>query len=133
MLEFGRLIRKLERFQSPHPLLFMAENVLMKGADLEEVREAFAVDFDPIEFDAAYVSPTRRKRLFFTNIPPRLADRFVYDGLDSYLGPSSCLETGFKLAAHIAESEEENIAKVWQTAFVHCHRTKATLLSHTMK
>jgi len=111
MLEFGRFIRKLERLQSPHPLLFMAENVLMKDADLAEAREAFAVDFDPIEFDAAYVSPTRRKRVFFTNIPPRLAERFVYDGVESYLGPSSCLETGFKLPAHIVHSEENSIAK----------------------
>ena len=131
MLEFGRFIRKLERLQSPHPLLFMAENVLMKDADLAEAREAFAVDFGPIEFDAAYVSPTRRKRVFFTNIPPRLAERFVYDGVESYLGPSSCLETGFKLPAHIVDSEENSIAKVRQNAPVHCHRSKATLLTRT--
>jgi hypothetical protein len=103
MLEFGRTIRKIERLQSPHPLLFLAENVILKGDDLEETRNAFGLDFDPITLDAMYVSPTRRKRHFVMNIPLMLDD-FDFIGSASTVGPSSCLEEGFKMPGQIVEN-----------------------------
>lgn len=103
MLKFGRMIRKIERLQRPNPLFFLAENVILKGDDLEETRDAFGLDFDPITVDAMYLSPTRRKRHFIMNIPLVLGD-FDFQGSASEVGPSSCLEEGFKVPGHIIEN-----------------------------
>ena len=52
MLQFGRMIRSIERSQrsiersqQPHPLFFLAENVFLRGDDLQAAREAFAFDW----------------------------------------------------------------------------------------
>ena len=100
MVQFGRFIRKIERLQSPHPLFFLAENVWLKGDDLEAVREAFGFDWDPVLIDALYFSPTRRKRHFFTNIP---LINFDYGSDLSEVSPQSCLEDGFCVPAHFIE------------------------------
>jgi site-specific DNA-cytosine methylase len=68
MVRFGLLIRSLEQLQKNRlnrPLFFLAENVPLNGDDLWRVREAFGLDWDPITFDAQYLSPCRRKRHFF--------------------------------------------------------------------
>lgn len=104
MLKFGEAIRTIERLQHPHPLLFMAENVVLRGDDLEATRDAFGLEFDPVTFDAMYVSPTRRKRHFIMNIPLMLDD-FDFEGPASTVGPSSCLEDGFKVPGHIIEDD----------------------------
>ena len=105
MLQFGRTIRLLERLQRSMynvDLFFLAENVWLKGDDLSEVRDAFGFDWDPILLDAFYLSPTRRKRHFFTNIP---LDDIDYSGKLSEVGPASCLQSGFCVPAHILDPE----------------------------
>lgn len=61
MIHFGSLIRRMERLQQVefdgHRLFFLAENVVFRGDDLETVRSAYGMDWDPIDFDAKYVSP----------------------------------------------------------------------------
>ena len=60
--KFGKFIRKLgkhqqDQFQKENGVLFIAENVILRGDDLKKVRKAFGIKFDPIEMDALYVSP----------------------------------------------------------------------------
>jgi hypothetical protein len=57
MLRFGRFIRKLERLQGEDKLFFLVENVVLTGEDLENVCDAFGLEWDPIEFDSQYFSP----------------------------------------------------------------------------
>jgi hypothetical protein len=104
MIQFGEMIRKLERLQSPHPLFFLAENVFLKGEDLETARNAYGFDWDPVGFDALYVSPTRRKRHFFTNVP-LLLEGFDFQGSASHSVPTSCLEKGFQVPAHWVDGD----------------------------
>ena len=74
LLWMGRIVRKLERMQltkwRDRPLFFVAENVQLRDADeRNEVTGAFEFDFDPIHLDAQYLSPVRRNRHYWTNIP----------------------------------------------------------------
>lgn len=100
MIRFGKVIRKIEKMQGDHPLFFLAENVVVDHDDLAAVRNAFQTDWDPILFDAQYVSPTRRKRHFVTNI---VLEDIPFTGEDSMTGPNSCLEKGFCTAAHLVD------------------------------
>ena len=100
MLNFGRTIRKIERYQHPHSLYFLAENVRLHGQDKQEVMDAFGLDWDPIELDAKYLSPCRRDRHWFTNIPFRYLD---YQSPVSLQGPEPCLEDGYAIPAHIVD------------------------------
>ena len=102
MIRFGELIRKIERLQHPHPVFFLAENVFLSGHDRTEVMEAFGMDWDPIALDAQYLSPTRRNRHFVTNIPLSDVD---FTKEISIEGPSSCLEEGFFVPAHLLDPE----------------------------
>jgi hypothetical protein len=56
MIRFGMFIRTLERLQRhdmPHcKLFFLVENVVLFGDDLEQVCNAFGLEWDPIELDA---------------------------------------------------------------------------------
>jgi hypothetical protein len=101
-IEFGHLIRKLERLQNPHPLFYLVENVFLRGDDLAKVRDAFGIDWDPVVLDSLYLSPCRRKRHFITNIPLTEID---FQAEASYSSPRSCLEEGFSLPAHIVDGE----------------------------
>jgi hypothetical protein len=101
MLRFGEIIRSIERYQSPNPLHFLAENVFLKGDDIFAAREAFALDWDPVVFDAKYISPTRRLRHFFVNLPLL---NFDFDGDVSMSTPTCCFEEGFQLPAHVLDS-----------------------------
>lgn len=103
MVRFGQTIRAIEqlqlRLELPHPLFFLAENVVLRK-DLMTVRDdGFGFDFDPVILDALYVSPVRRNRNFFTNIPAAL-DGFDFSGPASQSSPTCCLEDGFRLAVH---------------------------------
>ena len=100
MLDFGRTIREIERYQQPHLLYFLAENVRLSGKDKQEVMDAFGLDWDPIELDAKYLSPCRRDRHWFTNIPFRYLD---CQSPVSLQGPESCLEDGYSIPAHIVD------------------------------
>ena len=127
MVQFAQFIRNIEMLQNadqPHPLFFLAENVWLKGSDLEEVRDAFAFDWDPILLDAQYLSPSRRKRHFFMNIPLLDMD---YDGPLSQLGPTSCLEDDFCVPAHLVDPD--TTAKVGQKDKELC-RTGVTSMIH---
>jgi hypothetical protein len=98
MIQFGRFIRTVENLQAPSPLFFLAENVVVSGKDLDAVKDAFGFDWDPITLDALYLSPTRRNRMFVTNI--------IYSDIDynselSLMGPESCLEEGFVVPTHV--------------------------------
>jgi C-5 cytosine-specific DNA methylase len=104
-LDFGNSIRTIERLQSPHPLFFLAENVILKGDDLEAVREAFGFDWDPIRFDSKYISPARRDRHFVSNVSTEDLAGFDYQGLASEIGPDSCLDPDFHLPAHVFDPE----------------------------
>ena len=62
LVNFGKFIRRLgfaqmKQFGRELPLFFLAENVMLRGDDLLDVRRAFKFEFDPIEMDALYVSP----------------------------------------------------------------------------
>ena len=102
MLSFGRRIREIERYQTPHPIFFLAENVFLSGADLADVRDAFGLDWDPIALDAQYLSPTRRNRHFFINTPLPDVD---FTNEISMQGPISCLEEGFVLPVYIVDRQ----------------------------
>lgn len=101
MVAFGELIRKIELFQDS-PIYFLVENVVTKDEDLDGIRKAFQMDWDPITLDSQYFSPARRKRQFWTNIP--LSD-IEYNTDLSHIGPDSCLEQGFYLLAHIVDKK----------------------------
>jgi len=106
LVQFGIFIRSLEAAQKKKfgkdQIFFLAENVLLNGDDLKVVCEAFKISWDPIEFDAQYISPTRRRRHYFTNIP--FDDQlnncdYVWEGQDV----ESCLTPGFVLPSQIVE------------------------------
>jgi site-specific DNA-cytosine methylase len=56
MVRFGMFIRTLERLQREDmprcKLFFLVENVVLTGDDLEQVCDAFGLEWDPIELDA---------------------------------------------------------------------------------
>jgi len=72
---------------------------LLSGDDLKVVCDAFQISWDPIEFDAQYVSPTRRRRHFFTNIPLESSCDYAFE--DQHV--ESCLAPGFVLPSQIVE------------------------------
>lgn len=97
MLQFARLIRKIERLQKGHPLFFLVENVVTRREDRQAITDSFGFDWDPVTFDAASVSPCRRERQFFSNIPPEL-NGFSFTGETSESQPSTCIEQGFRVS-----------------------------------
>lgn len=105
MLEFARFIRELERLQQPHPLWFLVENVVLRGDDLFVVRDAFGIEWDPVELDALYLSPIRRKRHFFFNFSMQNID---FEGPASESLPACCLEDGFDIPALRHTSSDED-------------------------
>lgn len=108
MIRFAKLIHRLQALQAKHKIYFLAENTVIRNSksknknfqdgDLTLINNAFGLEWDPIELDAREVSPCRRKRNLFTNLP--------YDGKsDADLAAvgahvDSCLDPdGFRLAA----------------------------------
>jgi hypothetical protein len=102
MLAFGLLIRTIEShpLQNGRPLFFFSENVELTKHDLEQVRTAYAIDWDPVLLDASDVSPCRRKRHFITNVP-------VEHAIDlQNVAHGSCtdfLEGGYKHGANVID------------------------------
>ena len=101
LTNFGRFIRLVERIQTPKPLYFLAENVIVSGMDKDEINDAFGFDWDPVNVDAKDLSPARRNRDFWTNIPLDNLDYTTGSGID----PSTCLEEGYVLPGQIVEPE----------------------------
>jgi len=99
---FGTLVAAIRDhpLQRDVPLYFFAENVILRGRDLDEVSIAF--DITPLEVDAHYFSPCRRKRHFFLNYPSNFFD---LGGPASESKLSSCLQVGWM---HPADATPRN-------------------------
>ena len=99
MIRFGKFIQEIKRIQNQHgiqdPIFFLAENVVTRKENLEDIRAAFGMDWDPVRLNAASVSPNLRERHYYTNIPPYLHNFFDGPGLNST--PASCIDEGFKV------------------------------------
>ena len=78
----------------------MAENSVMRESDLSTIREAFGVEYNPYEIDGLYFGPTRRRRMFLSNIPLAPID---YNSPDSESTPTKCLQKGYVLPSQIVE------------------------------
>jgi hypothetical protein len=65
----GKLVHAIRnhKLQRGRPLFFLAENVVLRAEDLDAVSDSFGIT--PLEVDAHYYSPCRRKRHFFMNFP----------------------------------------------------------------
>jgi hypothetical protein len=109
LIAFGDLIKQIREHvgQKNQHLFFLVENVILSGNDLIQAREAYGITWDPVEFDAKYVSPCRRNRHFFMNVPLDLSN-FDFQGPASEVNPNSSLEQGYQLAANIIESSDMN-------------------------
>jgi hypothetical protein len=115
MLQFGKLLHEIKKSneQKKQPLFYLAENVTignkkdkaMSRGDLTKIKEAFQIERDPFKFDAKYVSPCKRNRHYFTNIPATGFFGFAFDGPDSIANPNSCLEDGYVHPATFFESD----------------------------
>jgi site-specific DNA-cytosine methylase len=84
----GKLIHVMRshKLQRGHPLFFLAENVVLRDKDLDAVSDSFGIT--PLEVDAQYYSPCRRKRHFFMNFPVDLD----FTTLAASSEVASCLE-----------------------------------------
>lgn len=104
MIDFGLLIRKIEAhpMQNGIPIFFLSENVELTRDDLDQVRKAYGIDWDPVLFDASDVSPCRRKRHFICNVPVEHAIDLQDDAHGSC---TDCLEEGYKHGAHFIERD----------------------------
>lgn len=68
MLRFAKLIQRIKnhRFQKKERLFFLCENVDTKWADAHQFEPIFGIS--PVIIDAQQISPTRRRRAYFTNV-----------------------------------------------------------------
>ena len=89
--ELGQLIDRIQKhqLQQKRHLFFLTENTIRRGKDLDEISEAFRIT--PLEVDAHYFSPCRRKRHFFMNYPVD----FDLTGVASDSDVRSCLNDGW--------------------------------------
>jgi hypothetical protein len=87
----GKLVHAIRnhKLQRGHPLFFLAENVVLRDKDLDAISDSFGIT--PLEVDAHYYSPCRRKRHFFMNYPVDLD--FTTVAASSEV--TSCLEQGW--------------------------------------
>ena len=72
----GRFIAKLQERQPNRRIFFVAENVPLRGDDLQTVEKAFGVP--GLLVDSKDVSPCRRNRHYFLNVSYRLVSQFHY-------------------------------------------------------
>jgi hypothetical protein len=104
MPQLGKFIRRITKLQKGgRPMFYLAENVVLRNkageemidGDLNQIKTAFRIDFDPIKFDAKYVSPCKRNRHYITNIPLYGFDDFDFDGPVSRATPTCCFDDGY--------------------------------------
>mmetsp|Transcript_40219 Transcript_40219/g.84473 ORF Transcript_40219/g.84473 Transcript_40219/m.84473 type:complete len:292 (-) Transcript_40219:62-937(-) len=69
MLKFANLINRIKKHprQNGERVFFLCENVATKWADACQFEHVFGIS--PIIIDAQQMSPTRRNRSYFTNLP----------------------------------------------------------------
>lgn len=69
MLKFAQLIKRIKNHpkQNGHHLFFLCENVKMKDRDVMKFEGDFGIS--RVNIDAQCLSPTKRLRSYFTNIP----------------------------------------------------------------
>lgn len=130
LLQMGHFVQALQELQG-NRLYFLAENVMMDNAVSsstaddsttaamglkDQITAAFGLTWDPIQLDARDVSPCRRKRLFWTNIP---LSSVLEQKVRQYhaVTPACCMQNedaskSFHSATHwLAESENGKKAK----------------------
>ena len=106
----AKLIKTLRDVQTTD-FFYVIENVPLQNdisvplemGDRQQVCDLLNHPWDPVELDAQYFSPCKRKRVFYSNIP--LAHHDLGDSLASALTGSDCLEDGFVLPCHVVEPE----------------------------
>ncbi|KAL7571822.1 hypothetical protein ACA910_002907 [Epithemia clementina (nom. ined.)] len=111
MLKTAELVKELKQRKRHlgHRLFYIIENVpipnkpgiALAEGDRAKICQLLDHPWDPVELDARYFSPCKRKRIFFTNI--RLESHRFGDGAAADLTGSDCLEDGFQLPCHIIE------------------------------
>jgi hypothetical protein len=120
MIQFGQLIARMQAHphQQGQELFFLAENVPLAGRDLERVEHAFG-GIPPLVMDAAYWSPCKRKRCFFTNLPIcdflLSNDCWQADG-DWNSRPASCLDEGYDLPVNVLRKSNRRDTEFSQRA-----------------
>jgi site-specific DNA-cytosine methylase len=109
LLRLGKLVHAIRKhkLQRGHPLFFLAENVVLRDKDLDEVSDSFGIT--PLEVDAHYYSPCRRKRHFFMNYPVDLD----FTTLAASSEVASCLEEGWM---HPADAIKERACGLLEEA-----------------
>jgi hypothetical protein len=106
MLEVGTLIQRLQK-QQDHPIMFLASNTYIQNQKLEavddsdrrQIEKGFGISWS-WDFDAADVSPCRRRSTFFTNIPYQ----FIQIEKGYNLSMSGCLDDDFVSATRLIEN-----------------------------
>lgn len=69
MVRFAELIQKIRSHpsQGDEPVFFLCENVVMKLEDSQAFEPIFGIS--PVEICAQQMSPAKRLRGYFTNVP----------------------------------------------------------------
>jgi hypothetical protein len=91
MMEFSRTVRRIEAHpaQKGRKIFFLAENVILRGDDVEAVSDAFGMP--PLSLDSSCFSPCTRKRMYWTNVALQNFDHVFKNEETSPILPSSCL------------------------------------------
>jgi len=68
MKRYAQIINRIKkhRKQNDEPVFFLCENVTLEWEDLSTIEPLFGVS--PIEIDAQFLSPIKRKRSYITNV-----------------------------------------------------------------
>ena len=118
MLLTAELVARIrqDKRQAGQPLYYILENVLLRNekelpldfGTKDRIKNALECSWDPIDLDAADVSPCKRLRAFFTNIKLRPWGSQI----DKYSDCNPCLvlENGFRLAANLDRYEGKQMA-----------------------
>ena len=68
MKRYAQMINRIKKHkkQNGEPVFFLCENVTLEWEDLSTIEPLFQIS--PIEIDAQYLSPMKRKRSYITNV-----------------------------------------------------------------
>jgi len=68
MKRFAQIINRIKKHkkQNGEAVFFLCENVTLEWEDLSTIEPLFGVS--PVEIDAQYLSPMKRKRSYITNV-----------------------------------------------------------------
>ncbi|GAX09310.1 hypothetical protein FisN_32Hh006 [Fistulifera solaris] len=99
----GQLCRQIQEHQLRKAYIMIENVVISNPTDCARIRKAFGFRWKPVELDAWQLSPCRRKRHFFTNIPysdTERAHRYCE------VTPESCMDDGYTLAQMLIADTE---------------------------